>query len=148
LEDRAISLGLLPDTLQFRDSVSDMRSVYHEAAICVLTSDFEGTPNVLLEAMASGLPVVATKVGGVPGIVQHGQTGFLHEPDDLEYFVADLRELVLNSRLRMEMGRHARAFVEERHGLQRLPAYLSGLYQQALPMRHDATAQVVTGLSS
>jgi glycosyltransferase involved in cell wall biosynthesis len=120
-----------------------MRAVYHEAAVCVLTSDFEGTPNVLLEAMASGLPVVATNVGGVPGIVQHGRTGFLHEPDDLEGLVANVFDLVTNSRLRTEMGQRARAFVEERHNLQRLPAYLSGLYQRAVPTKRHARPQIV-----
>jgi glycosyltransferase involved in cell wall biosynthesis len=130
---------LSPDSLQFRDTVFDMRPVYHDAAVCLLTSDHEGTPNVLLEAMASGVPVVATRVGGVPGIVQHGQTGFLHEPNALESFVADTFELVMNSRLRTEMGRRARAFVEDRHSLQRLPAYLSGLYQQALPAKQPAS---------
>lgn len=132
LENQARGLGLFPDIVQFRGSVSDMRSAYHEAAICVLTSDFEGTPNVLLEAMASGLPVVATKVGGVPGIIRHGQTGFLLEPDDLDGLVAALVELTKNSQLRREMGRGARACVEANHCLQRLPEYLAGLYQRAL----------------
>ena len=112
-----------------------MRSVYHESAVCVLTSDFEGTPNVLLEAMASGLPVVATRVGGVPGIVRHEETGFLLEPDNLEGFVAALAELAKNPELRMKMGRHARVQMEQHQSLQRLPAYLSGLYQLALPTR-------------
>jgi glycosyltransferase involved in cell wall biosynthesis len=148
LENQARNLGLFPDILEFRGGVSDMRPVYHEAGICVLTSDFEGTPNVLLEAMASGLPVVATNVGGVPGIVQHGLTGFLHEPDDVEGLVADVFELVMNSKLRTKMGQRARAFVEERHGLQRLPVYLSDLYQRILPTSSPATAEVIPGTSS
>jgi len=147
LEDQARRLGLLPDIVQFRGSVSDIRSVYHEAAVCVLTSDFEGTPNVLLEAMASGLPVVATKVGGVPGIVRHGRTGFLLEPDNLDGLVAALVELVKNSELRTEMGRRARSYVEENHSLHRIPAYLCGLYQLALPTRCHSTTRVVQGTS-
>lgn len=143
LENQARSLGLLPDILQFRGGVADMRSVYHESAVCVLTSDFEGTPNVLLEAMASGLPVVATRVGGVPGIVRHKETGFLLEPDDLEGFVAALDQLVRRFDLRIEMGRRARVHVEQRHSLQRLPAYLSDLYELALP----TGLQAITRLS-
>jgi len=61
----------------FPRKYSDMHSLYQQASIFVLTSEHEGTPNVLLEAMATGLPVVATPVGGVPEIVQHGRTGFL-----------------------------------------------------------------------
>jgi len=94
LENQARSLGLFPDIVQFRGGVSDIRSVYHEADVCVLTSDFEGTPNVLLEAMSSGLPVVSTKVGGVPDIVRHGRTGFLAAPDDLDGLLVALVERV------------------------------------------------------
>jgi glycosyltransferase involved in cell wall biosynthesis len=148
LESQARGLGLFPDVIQFRGGVADMRPVYHESAVCVLTSDFEGTPNVLLEAMASGLPVVATNVGGIPGIVRHGQTGFLLDPNDLEGFVAVLAELVKNSELRMKMGRRARVYVEQNHSLQRLPAYLSGLYQLALPKRLQATAPLVQSTST
>ena len=70
-----------------------------------------------------------SKVGGVPGIVRHGQTGFLLEPDDLDGLTAALARLVRNPRLRTEMGRRARAYVEENHSLQRLPVHLSELYQ-------------------
>jgi glycosyltransferase involved in cell wall biosynthesis len=144
LETQARNLGLLPDHLQFRGGIADMSSVYHEAAVCVLTSDFEGTPNVLLEAMASGLPVVATRVGGVPGIVRHGQTGFLLDPDDFDGLAAALAELVRNPRLRTEMGRRARTYVEENHSLHRLPVYLGGLYEMALPPR-PSRARAVQG---
>jgi glycosyltransferase involved in cell wall biosynthesis len=131
----AARLGLLPDLVQFRGGVSDTRPVYHESAVCVLTSDHEGTPNVLLEAMASGLPVVASGVGGVPDIVRDGQTGFLVAPDDVSGFAAALAGLVKNPWLRKEMGASARAFVEEHHSLHRLPNYLVGLYQRALAGR-------------
>jgi glycosyltransferase involved in cell wall biosynthesis len=133
LEHQARRLGLFPDIIQFRGGIADTRSVYREAAACVLTSDYEGTPNVLLEAMACGLPVVASKVGGVPDIVRDGLTGFLIEPDNLEGFVTALAELLKNPELRAEMGRRARNFVEENHSLHRLPAYLEGLYQLAIP---------------
>ncbi|MDE3066478.1 MAG: glycosyltransferase family 4 protein [Verrucomicrobiota bacterium] len=133
LENQARQLGLSQDIVQFRGGVPDTRSVYREAAVCVLTSDYEGTPNVLLEAMACGLPVVASNVGGVPGIVQDGQTGFLLEPDNLEGFTAALAGLVKNAALRTEMGRRARSYVAENHSLHRLPAFLEELYGQALP---------------
>jgi glycosyltransferase involved in cell wall biosynthesis len=143
LENHAMQLGLWPDIVQFRGGVADTRAVYDEAAVCVLTSDLEGTPNVLLEAMASGLPVVAAKVGGVPDIVQHGETGFLLEPDNLEGFVTALAELTKNPALRMEMGRRARAFIEGSHSLQRLPAYLAGLYQLARPVARQPATGIV-----
>lgn len=140
LENQARRLGLLPDNLQFRGGIADTRAVYHEASACILTSDYEGTPNVLLEAMACGLPVVASHVGGVPEIVQHGQTGFLFEPNNLEAFAATLVELLKNSGLRAAMGRRARAYVEENHSLHRLPKYLEGLYALAFPAPRHAAA--------
>jgi glycosyltransferase involved in cell wall biosynthesis len=77
LEQQAARLGLSPESVEFRPAVGDMGPVYRDADIFLLTSDWEGTPNVVLEAMASGLPVVATRVGGVPEIVRHGETGLL-----------------------------------------------------------------------
>ena len=132
LREQAKALGLGRDLLEFRGGVSDMRPVYEQSSVCVLTSDFEGTPNVLLEAMASGLPVVATRVGGVPEIVHHGETGFLVDRDDPNALAAALVELLKNSRLRREMGRRARAYIEENHCLRRLPEYLAELYERTL----------------
>ena len=140
LECQSWQFGMFEDVLQFRGGVSDPRTAYREADICVLTSDYEGTPNVLLEAMACGLPVVASNVGGVPDIVQSGRTGYLLAPDDLGSFASVLARLVKDARLRAQMGRQARAFVEEHHSLHRLPAYLEGLYRQVLPTRHSKAA--------
>jgi glycosyltransferase involved in cell wall biosynthesis len=132
LEKQAEALGLLPSAVEFRGSVSDVAPVYQEADICVLTSEYEGTPNVLLEAMASGLPVVATKVGGVPEIVRQGENGFMVEPGDEASLCAALVCLINDSQMRMQMGRNARAYAEANHCLDRLPTMLHGLYRLAL----------------
>ena len=132
LLQQASTLGLLPSALQFRGSIADMPTVYREATACVLSSDHEGTPNVLLEAMASGLPVVATAVGGVPEIVHHGQTGFVAPPDDIVGLVSMLRDLIVNPGLRKQIGLRARAYVEEYYSAHRLPLNLLGLYNFAL----------------
>lgn len=132
LEQQAKALGLLPDGVEFRGQVSDMRPIYKEADILVLTSDWEGTPNVILEAMASGLPVVATKVGGVPEVVQHELTGYLVHPDDEDSMVDVLLRLIHEPSLREEMGASGRAYVEKHHSLQRLPFLLQELYEEAL----------------
>ena len=145
LEDQARGLGLLPGGLQFLGGVSDMVPLYQQADLCVLTSDFEGTPNVLLEAMASGLPVVATKVGGVPDIVEHGKTGLLLEREDRNGLVAALAELIRDFPRRKEMGRCAREYVEKGHSLARLPAYLEGLYARALPQQRPWKLGVAKG---
>jgi glycosyltransferase involved in cell wall biosynthesis len=137
LEGQAGKLGLMPDGVEFRGAVSDMAPLYQETSVCVLTSDHEGTPNVLLEAMASGLPIVASRVGGVPGIVQHQQTGFLVEPEDLHGFIAALLPLAKDSKLRREMGSRARTYIECNHSLQRLPSFLNNLYRRVLPHKRE-----------
>jgi glycosyltransferase involved in cell wall biosynthesis len=143
LEVQAAHLGLFPGCLEFLGGVSNMGPLYQHADISVLTSDFEGTPNVLLEAMASGLPVVATKVGGVPDIVLHGESGFVVECEDFEGLAAALAELVSNDSRRLEMGRRAREFVELNHSLERLPGYLEKLYERVLPLQHPGRLRVI-----
>ncbi len=141
LERQAAALGLLPDGVEFLGSVADMSSIYRQSTICVLTSEHEGTPNVLLEAMAAGLPVVATNVGGVPEIVQHGQSGFLAPGEDVNAQVAAIVQLVRDADLRARMGTRARAYVEENHSVHRLSAHLSGLYEEAFSLRRTRKNQ-------
>jgi len=132
LERRAAELGLLPERVVFRGAVSDVAAEYHQADILVLTSDWEGTPNVLLEAMACGLPVVATRVGGVPEVVQEGVTGFLAEPGDIDTLVDRLTRLCRCPQLRAECGRKARQHVLANHSFARLSACLQSLYEAVL----------------
>ncbi len=128
LQKRARESNLFPGIVQFLPHQAKMADVYRESDILVLTSDWEGTPNVVLEAMASGLPVVATAVGGVPEIVRDGITGFLVSPDDTKSTTDRLLELVCNASLREEMGRAARKDVEQNHSLERLPEFLARVY--------------------
>ena len=132
LERQAAELGLLPKGVEFRGATSGMASVYQATDVLVLTSDWEGTPNVLLEAMACGVPVIATRVGGVPDVVSDGETGWLVGPDDELALNAALMKLVNNEAMRRAFGERARRHVEERHALRRLPEFLGALYERVL----------------
>jgi glycosyltransferase involved in cell wall biosynthesis len=132
LEMQASALGLWPEAVEFRGLLPDMRAIYREADLFVLTSDWEGTPNVVLEAMASGLPVVATRVGGVPEVVRHGETGFLAEPADETALIRSLLTLVESPERRSEMGDNARRHMVNSFSSSRLPVYLNELYKLAL----------------
>jgi glycosyltransferase involved in cell wall biosynthesis len=80
---RALASGLgLDERFIFTGLTREMRSVYAATDLLMLTSDTEGTPHVLLEAMGSGIPVVATAVGGVPEFVATGEHGLLVPPGD------------------------------------------------------------------
>ena len=80
LEAMAAVLGL-GERVRFAGAVSDVRPFLAGARVVALTSDHEGLPNALLEAMASGRPVVATRVGGMPELVRDGVDGLLADPD-------------------------------------------------------------------
>jgi glycosyltransferase involved in cell wall biosynthesis len=82
----------------------DVPEILAAADIFALVSDWEGLPLALIEAMAAGLPVVATSVGCVPEVVQNGKTGLLIPCRDQVALIAALRELAQNRPLRQEMG--------------------------------------------
>jgi glycosyltransferase involved in cell wall biosynthesis len=132
LERQARELGLLPDVVEFRGIVRDMTAVYREADILVLTSDWEGTPNVVLEAMASGLTVVARPIGGVPEIIKHGETGFLTDTKDEDALADSMLKLINDSRLRMKVGRSAAEHVNANYSPRQLPSYLTDIYAGVL----------------
>jgi glycosyltransferase involved in cell wall biosynthesis len=132
LERLARNSGLLSGTVEFCGNVPDVRSLYSQAHILLLTSDHEGTPNVVLEAMACGLPVVATAVGDVPELVEHGLTGYVIGTDDEEGAARHLLELMQHAGKREAMGRRARSFIQEHHALEALPGHLARLYSERL----------------
>jgi glycosyltransferase involved in cell wall biosynthesis len=132
LKKMASDLELYPGTVRFHESVPNVAPFYQQADIFVLTSDWEGTPNVILEAMASGIPVVATKVGGVPDIIQNAQNGFLVNSDDVNELVKVMNNLIENQSLRHEIGERGRSYVENHHALDLLPVFLSKLYTSVL----------------
>ncbi|MCB9896492.1 MAG: glycosyltransferase [Planctomycetes bacterium] len=98
----------------------DVIALLGAADAMLLTSSVEGTPNVVLEAQWAGCPPVATAAGGTPDALLHGETGFLHEIDDVEGLTRSLVRVLLDDSLRLEMGRAGHAFVQERFGLGRM----------------------------
>ncbi|MCM3874271.1 MAG: glycosyltransferase [Pyrinomonadaceae bacterium] len=130
LESHAKSLGLTGQ-VDFIGSQGDMASVYKEADLLVMTSKHEGTPNVLLEAMASGLPVVATRVGGIPEIIEDSR-GLLVEPEDENGLVAAILKLIGDRNLRLEFRQRGLEYVDHVHSLDALGRQLMCLYQEIL----------------
>jgi glycosyltransferase involved in cell wall biosynthesis len=86
---------------------------YRESHIFVLPSLSEGIPKTLLEAMASGLPIVATRVGGIPDVVKDGETGLLVEPRSPEQIAQAVERLVSDPLLRRRLIRNGYHFAKE-----------------------------------
>ena len=107
----------LAATVHLAGTQTDMPSVLSELDVIASTSHSEAMPLALMEAMASGLPAVATKVGGVPDLVQHGVTGWLANGGDYEGLAARIIDVVTDAQLRAEAGRAARTRAVERFSL-------------------------------
>lgn len=87
---------------------TDMRMHYQQAQVFALSSIREGQPNVILEAMSSGLPVVATDVGGIPGLIREGVNGFLSPASDSVTLAANICRLLDDPALCESMGQEGR----------------------------------------
>lgn len=101
-----------------RDSDS-LYHVYEDADILLLPSYYEGLPNVVMEAMATGTAVIASQVGGIPELLEEGKCGCLVPPGDVGSVAAALRTVLGDDRLRSQMIRRARKRIETLYSLTR-----------------------------
>jgi glycosyltransferase involved in cell wall biosynthesis len=101
---KLVARSKLRGRMRIYDGTLDLIPFYHQASILVLSSIEEGLPNVVLEGMACGLPVVATDVGGLPDAVVPGKTGELVPPSDPEALARALMELLASEENRLTMG--------------------------------------------
>jgi glycosyltransferase involved in cell wall biosynthesis len=123
---------LLNENIVFTSWIADMTTFYPAMDIVCLTSLNEGTPVSLIEAQASGIPVISTNVGGVKDIVQANETGIIMEGRAQDELAKHLIELHLNRSLRMKMSQNARNFVKEKFTYQRLVDDMDSLYKTLL----------------
>jgi len=99
------------------------------ADIFVLPSYSEGQPIAILEAMSASLPVISTKIGSIPEVVEEGKMGYLIEPGDQKALMERLLRLVNDQSLREKMGVAARERIEYRHDINRLIDATASLYK-------------------
>lgn len=114
------------------------------AQVLCLPSHGEGTPNSVMEAMACGLPVIATEVGGIPDIVESNQTGMLIQKGHIKGLVDALVLLLQDSDRRARMGEAAHVFAREYLDARKTAKRLDGLYRELIEAsRRKAKAQGV-----
>ncbi len=111
---------------------ADIPQILNASDLFVLSSLWEGNPMSVQEAMASGLPVVATAVGGVPELVVDGETGLLVPPDDEPALVEALNALICNPDQRLQMAHQARQRAREHFDIRQTVRAYEQLYTQIL----------------
>ena len=105
-------------------------SVLAVPSLTAADGDAEGLPNVVIEAAASGLPVVGTRHSGIPEAIEDGATGFLVPESNAEALAARIGDLLGSEPLRREMGAAARRLAENNFDQKILTARLEAIYDQ------------------
>jgi glycosyltransferase involved in cell wall biosynthesis len=137
LEAQRHALGL-DAAVEFSGEVPDARPYLDEADVFVLATRSEGMPLSVLEAMAAGLPVVASAVEGLEEVVVDGKTGFLSPPGDAVALAERLRRLVDDPGLRRELGAAGHARAEKLFSLQSWRDAHFSLYRSLLAAAADS----------
>ncbi len=142
LADQIHCLGL-EDRVALKGAYTQDRlaSLLQRAAVFVLTpavddeGDRDGIPNVIAEAMACGLPVVSTRLSGIPELVEPGLNGLLVAPHDIQAISRGLASLLEDGATRQRLGAAARRTVVERFDQRRGAARLAHLFEEAVERR-------------
>jgi glycosyltransferase involved in cell wall biosynthesis len=129
LKRLAEELGITT-SVEFTGLQRDIPAQLHRAGLAVLASRWEGMPNVVLEAMACGLPCVATRVSGTEELIQPGVNGILVGPDDQTELTEALVSLLEQPSVAREYGRAARAIVERCYSQDRIMDLYEALYDR------------------
>ena len=135
LQVRVNQLGLT-SRVHFLGLRTDVPDVLGAADVFALSSDYEGNPLSVIEAMAAGLPIVSTAVGGVPELLKNGREGFIVQPGDAEQLSAAMMTLLKDGDLRRTMGAAAATRAKEKFDVSAMVRAYEDLYDEiAAPSR-------------
>lgn len=132
LEQQAATGGLVPGIVRFPGFVGEPENLLAEADIFILPSQHEGLPISILEAMAVGLPIIASRVGGVPSVVRDGKEALLIPAGSQDGLDAALRTLVMNVSLRTGLGRRAQERFEASWTADVMAEAYAALYREVM----------------
>jgi glycosyltransferase involved in cell wall biosynthesis len=134
LEHEAERLGIA-DRVSFLGAVGqeEIRDLYERAAVFCLPSFAEGVPVVLMEAMAMGVPVVTTRIAGIPELIENGRSGLLVAPGRADELADSISRLVGDGDLRHELGRRGREAVLRGFDAESSAAQLRELFARSCP---------------
>ena len=120
------------DSIKLLGCRDDIPDLLNKMDIFFLPSRWEGLPRTVLEAMASGLPVVASCVDGTPEVVKESLTGYLVNPDDIDSYISKLEVLIKDKNLRIKMGKEGREKVKKYFSYNNIIKKTINLYNQIL----------------
>ena len=115
------------------DDEKEMNGIYNAADMLVVSSIQDNLPNVVLEAMACALPVVAFTTGGIPDLIRHNETGLLVPTGDIPLLSESIQSLIENRDLRTRLGQQARIMIEKTFTLSKQASSVSKVYEE---LRH------------
>jgi len=127
----------IAEAVHFAGSQDDMPAVFNELDVVVSSSLSEAMPLAVMEAMASGVPVVACKVGGIPDLIEHGVTGWLAPEGDYDELATRVVDLLEDDALRLAAGKAARARAVGRFALEQSVEATARLFAQLTAQRTD-----------
>jgi L-malate glycosyltransferase len=131
LQERVTSLGLA-DRVHFTGLRNDVPQILAAAAVSVLPSVSEGISNTLLESMAAGVPVVASRVGGTPEVIDDGVHGLLVPPSDPEALASAIVRVLGDSLLATKLGANGRRRVAQEFSFEAVVRHTEDLYRELL----------------
>lgn len=131
-EEKDRLVGMNVDGVQFTGRVPDAVPYLQASDLFVLPSSTEGLSNSMLEAMSCGLPVLATTVGGAPDVIEHGKSGWLIPPEDVDALQQGLETLLEDQALRFTLGSNGRQRILSNFSLDSVAGHLADLYQNLL----------------
>ncbi len=126
----------IADKVTFAGACANIVPYLHKASCFVLPSRSEGMPNVILEAMACGLPIIATLVGGTPDIIKDEYNGLLIPPDDIPALSFALTRMLADRNLANRLGKQARMDAEEHYSIDKVADAYIALYH-GLTVQND-----------
>jgi glycosyltransferase involved in cell wall biosynthesis len=124
----------LGEIVRIEPAVANVSALFARLGVVVLTSTHEGFPNVLLEAQASALPVISTRVGDVANLVEDGASGYLIGFDEAE-LAEKLQRLAADAGSRARLGARGRAIVEARYAMELVAELHEAFYARVLAKR-------------
>ncbi len=125
----------LGEQIAFLGERHDVPEILKASDIFVLASLWEGMPLTIIEAMLAGLPVIATRVGGVPELVEEGVTGLLVSPEDALALRSALKHLLSSAETRQRMGEAGRRRALEHFTVEQMISRVRALYRNLEPQR-------------